>query len=90
MSFAEDMGYDVYDGEPDKLELRLDPDEMRLYWTTKDDHRIFIEDMETSHIKNIIRAGINGKLHLSEKSEDRFLLELSLRIQRPQPITKGV
>jgi hypothetical protein len=92
MSWAEDMGYDAYYGDDmrQKLGLLLDPDEMRLYWTTKSGDHIFIEDMETSHIKNIIQAGIYNRLNLDEHSENRFLLELSLRTPRPQVTTKGI
>ena len=79
--------YDLYDDSPRPLTLLLDPEALRLYWTTKGGAKIFIEDMETSHIENIIKAGINGKLHCTEATEARFLLELSLRRRRTQTIT---
>lgn len=79
--------FDLYDDSPRLLTLMLDADELRLYWITKEGKKIFIEDMETSHIENIIKAGINGKLHCTEATEARFLLELSLRRRRTQTIT---
>ena len=80
MSYASDMGYDVglpYRGSA--TALKLDPETLRLYWTTKNRDKIFIEDMETSHIENICKAGINGKIDMDEKSENRLILELSIR-----------
>ena len=62
--------------------LQLEPFSLRLFWKTKDGERIYIEDMETSHIENICRAGIEGRLAMDEQTEDRFLLELSIRRER--------
>ncbi len=62
--------------------LLLDDVSLRLYWTTKNKEKIFIEDMGTKHIENIIRADMAGKLNCDEKTQDRFLLELSIRKER--------
>lgn len=85
MSWADDMGFDEYDGERGELELRLDTDALRLYWTTKDKQKIFLEDMETSHIENIVRAGIDGRLNCSTLTEHTFVIELSLRRRLQTP-----
>lgn len=83
MSWIEDNGFDCYDEEDIRglreLELFFDPDSMRLYWITKAGDRIFIEDMETSHIENIIKADLKGKINCTEKTQDRLQLELSIR-----------
>jgi len=44
MSYAEDMGYDAYDPEPEDYET----------WTMKNGREIEVTDMETSHIINTI------------------------------------
>ena len=62
-----------------ELSLMIDPESLRLYWTTEDKQQLFIEDMETSHIENIIRAGIDGRMNCDKHTENRFLLELSIR-----------
>ena len=74
--------WDEIDTEMPTLGLLLDEKALRLYWTTKEGKQIFIEDMTTEHIENICRAGIDGRLAMDEKTEDRFLLELSIRKER--------
>lgn len=71
--------YDLYDDTPRLLELKLDPEALMLYWTTKGGTKIFIEDMEASHIENIIKADMAGKINCSTLTQNRFLLELSIR-----------
>lgn len=86
MSWAEDMGYDAYDIDDfrslKELELIFDPQALRLYWTTKAGDKIFIEDMTAKHIENIMRAGLDGRLELNERTEHRFEIELSIRRMR--------
>lgn len=81
MSWAEDEGIDAYWGDeysPPQLGLEVD-DKFRHYWTTKAGDEIYIEDMEVSHIKNILRNADNGKFALEQNSYDRFVTELSIR-----------
>jgi len=62
-----------------EVNLIMDSEELRLYWTTKEGEKIFIEDMETNHIENIIKAGLDERMNVGEQTEDRLLLELSIR-----------
>lgn len=89
MSWAEDMNMDVYDEDEfarrRQLSLNTDTETLREYWMTRDDQKIFIEYMETSHIENILRAHYSDRLDLKEKTEKRFLLELSFRRRQEPP-----
>ena len=84
MSIDEHITFDWDEGDHymPYLELKLDPEALRLYWTTNTGNQIYIEDMETRHIQNLIKADMNEKLRLTERTADRFLLELSIRKAR--------
>jgi len=62
-----------------ELELLFDEESMRLYWTTKESDTIFIEDMETIHIRNIMRASVDGRINVSELTQHRLEIEMSIR-----------
>lgn len=54
MGYAEDMGYDSYD-IPEYVEAIDGNLDRFCEWVTEDEKYIKYEDLETSHIKNIIK-----------------------------------
>lgn len=62
-----------------ELELLFDEESMRLYWTTKEGTTLFIEDMATKHINNIMRASLDGRINISELTQYRLEIEMSIR-----------
>lgn len=71
--------YDMWDDTWNRVDLVLDTETLRLYWKPKSGDKIYIEDMETSHIENIIRADLGGRFTCGTATKARFLLELSIR-----------
>ena len=61
------------------LELMFDEVALRLYWTAASGITSWLDEMETSHIENIMRASIDGRLKLDKHTADRFEIELAIR-----------
>lgn len=66
-------------GEPEPLSFKFDPENLRIYWVTREGETIFIEDMTTSHIEAIVRGDLAGKFNVDKQSQHRLEIELSIR-----------